>query len=74
MDYFTTCRIGGEGWGKYNTHTRGSFSFADAYDGGMINHFHPNSTMNLMRLAIRQESLSSLTKQDSFRPILTIGK
>ena len=46
MDYFTTCRIGGEEWGKYNTHTRGSFSFADAYDGGMINHFHPNSTMN----------------------------
>ena len=46
MDYFTTCRIGGEDWGKYNTHTRGSFSFADAYDGGMINHFHPNSTMN----------------------------
>ena len=46
MDYFTTCRIGGEGWGRYNTHTRGSFSFADAYDGGMINHFHPNSTMN----------------------------
>ena len=46
MDYFTTCRIGGEVWGKYNTHTRGSFSFADAYDGGMINHFHPNSTMN----------------------------
>ena len=46
MNYFTTCRIGGEGWGKYNTHTRGSFSFADAYDGGMINHFHPNFTMN----------------------------
>ena len=46
MDYFTTCRIGGEGWGNYNSHTRGSFSFADAYDGGMINHFHPNFTMN----------------------------
>ena len=46
MDYFTTCRIGGEGWGKYNTHTRGSFSFADAYDGGMINHFHPNTSLN----------------------------
>ena len=29
MDYFTTCRVGGEGWGNYNTHTRGSFSFAD---------------------------------------------
>ena len=46
MDYFTTCRVGGEAWGKYNTHTRGSFSFADAADGGMINHFHPNTTMN----------------------------
>lgn len=46
MDYFTTCRIGGEDWGKYNTHTRGSFSFADAYDGGIINHFRPNTTMN----------------------------
>lgn len=46
MDYFNTCRIGGEGWGKYNTHTRGSFSFADAYDGGMINHFHPNTSLN----------------------------
>ena len=46
MDYFTTCRVGGEEWGNYNTHTRGSFSFADASDGGMINHFHPNSVMN----------------------------
>ena len=46
MDYFTTCRVGGEGWGHYNTHTRGSFSFADAADGGMINHFYPNTMMN----------------------------
>jgi len=46
MDYFTTCRVGGEGWGNYNTHTRGSFSFADAADGGVINHFYPNTTMN----------------------------
>ncbi len=46
MDYFTTCRVGGEGWGNYNTHTRGSFSFADAHDGGMINHFYPNTMMN----------------------------
>ena len=46
MDYFTTCRVGGEGWGNYNTHTRGSFSFADAADGGMINHFYPNTVMN----------------------------
>ena len=46
MDYFTTCRVGGEGWGNYSTHTRGSFSFADAADGGMINHFYPNTQMN----------------------------
>lgn len=43
MDYFTTCRVGGEGWGNYGTHTRGSFSFADAADGGMINHFYPGT-------------------------------
>jgi len=46
MDYFTTCRVGGEAWGSYDTHTRGSFSFADACDGGMINHFRPNARMN----------------------------
>ena len=48
MDYFTTCRVGGEGWGGYGTHTRGSFSFADAADGGMINHFYPNTQMNFL--------------------------
>jgi hypothetical protein len=47
MDYFTTCRNGGEAWGAYNTHTRGSFSFADALDGGIINHFAPNSCATL---------------------------
>lgn len=47
MDYFTTCRIGGEAWGDYSTHTRGSFSFADAKDGGLINHSYPNTMMNL---------------------------
>src|SRR5574344_2309135 len=47
MDYFITCRVGGETWGKYNTHTRGYFSFADAYDGGILNHFRPNSSMTL---------------------------
>ena len=46
MDYFTTCRVGGEAWGSYNTHTRGSFSFADAFDGGVINHCRPNARMN----------------------------
>ena len=46
MDYFTTCRVGGEAWGSYTTHTRGSFSFADAADGGIINHAYPNTAMD----------------------------
>lgn len=46
MDFFVTCRVGGEGWGNYGTHTRGSFSFADAADGGMINHFYPDTKRN----------------------------
>lgn len=45
MDYFTTCRVGGEAWGRYNTHTRGSFSFADAFEGGLINHSRPNTSL-----------------------------
>ncbi len=49
MDYFVTCRVGGEGWGNYDTHTRGSFSFADAADGGMINHYYPNTAMDFAK-------------------------
>lgn len=45
-DYFTTCRVGAEETNDYNTHTRGSFSFADANDGGLINHTYPNSILN----------------------------
>lgn len=44
--YFTTCRVGREQEGKFDTHARASFSFADAYDGGALNHTYPNSTMN----------------------------
>ena len=47
MDYFTTCRVGGEAWGTYDTHTRGSFSYADAMTGGMLNTEYPNTTMTL---------------------------
>jgi hypothetical protein len=45
-DYFTTCRAGGETEGTFDSQTRGSFSFADAVDGGYINHTYPNSVMN----------------------------
>lgn len=44
MDFIATCRLGGEAWGDYSTHTRSSFSFADADEGGLINHEYPNTT------------------------------
>ena len=47
MDYFTTCRVGGEAWGTYDSHTRGSFSYADAKTSGMLNTEYPNTTMTL---------------------------
>ena len=43
-DYFTSCRIPGDN--AFEDHTRGSFSFADAEDGGYINHTYPNSIMS----------------------------
>ena len=45
-DYFTTCRVGREDDKQFNTHARASFSFADAYDGGYLNHTYPNSEMD----------------------------
>jgi hypothetical protein len=45
-DYLTTCRIGGETPGTFDTHVRASFSFADAYDGGYINGSYPNTVMD----------------------------
>lgn len=40
-DFFVTCR---NGWADdYSTHTRGSFSFADAVQGGIINSTYPNT-------------------------------
>ena len=53
-DYFTTCRVPGAN--VFSNHTRGSFSFADAEDGGYINHTYPNSVMNF-ESAIEQCSL-----------------
>lgn len=47
-DYFTTCRVGGEADKLFNTHTRSSFSFAGAYDGGYLNHVYPNSMMDFL--------------------------
>lgn len=48
-DYFTTCRVGGETPGTFDTHARASFSFADAEDGGYLNHTYPNTVMDFSR-------------------------
>ncbi|MCQ2226954.1 MAG: glycoside hydrolase [Bacteroidales bacterium] len=45
-DFLVTCRIGGEEPEKYNTHVRASFSFADAFEGGILNGTYPNTRMN----------------------------
>lgn len=46
QDFLVTCRIGREGEQSFETHTRGSFSFADTYDGGYLNHTYPNTLMD----------------------------
>ncbi len=55
MDYFTTARVGGEKWGEYDTHVRGSFAFCDAWDGGIINHQYPNTMTNFERAVAKSD-------------------
>ncbi len=45
-DYYTSCRVRHDDANPYASHVRGSFSFADADDGGYINHTYPNSQMD----------------------------
>jgi hypothetical protein len=45
-DYFAGCRVGADKDTTYSTHIRGSFSFADAYDGGYINGRYPSTDVN----------------------------
>lgn len=45
-DFLVTCRVGQENDTSFVTHARASFSFADAYDGGYMNHTYPNTRMD----------------------------
>ncbi len=45
-DYYAACRIGADTGNSYGTQIRGSFSFADAYEGGYINGQYPSTTVN----------------------------
>ena len=43
-DYLVTCRVGAEKDSTFSSHVRASFSFADAYEGGIINGQYPSTT------------------------------
>jgi hypothetical protein len=45
-DYYAACRVGADKDTTYSTHIRGSFSFADANDGGYINGRYPSTNQN----------------------------
>lgn len=45
-DYYAGCRVGADTDTTYKTHIRGSFSFADAKDGGYINGRYPSTNVN----------------------------
>jgi len=45
-DYYSACRVGADRDTTYSTHIRGSFSFADANDGGYINGRYPSTSLN----------------------------
>jgi hypothetical protein len=45
-DFYVTCRVGADNDTTFSTHTRASFSFADAYDGGYINGRYPATNLN----------------------------
>lgn len=45
-DFFAGCRVGADTDTTYSTHTRASFSFADAYDGGYLNGRYPSTSLD----------------------------
>jgi hypothetical protein len=45
-DYYTGCRVGADTDTTFKTQIRGSFSFADTYDGGYINSRYPSTNLN----------------------------
>lgn len=49
-DFFVTCRVGGQvGSDDYSMHTRSTFSFADAKDGGYMNGTYPSTELTFSK-------------------------
>lgn len=45
-DFYAACRVGADTDTTFSTHIRGSFSFADAFEGGYINSRYPSTNLN----------------------------
>ncbi len=48
-DYFTTVRTTTKTWENFDNNTRISFSRADQYDGGIVNHLRPSTRYNFSK-------------------------
>jgi len=48
-DYLIACRVGGKNDDAFEPHVRGSFSFADAKSGGILNALYPGTLKNLQQ-------------------------
>ena len=46
MDFQATVRTGWEPYEAFDNQVRSSFAFCDAFDGGILNHFHPGTLRN----------------------------
>lgn len=50
QDFIVTCRVGGSD--DYSAHTRASFSFADADEGGILNNTYPGTMRNFEKTVL----------------------
>ncbi|NIJ46544.1 hypothetical protein FHR24_003033 [Wenyingzhuangia heitensis] len=48
-DYFTTVRTSAKTWENYDNNTRISYSRADQFDGGIVNHLRPTTRTNFSK-------------------------
>ncbi len=63
-DFLITCRVGGEvGTADYSTHTRSTFSFADAKYGGLLNAQYP-STLHDFSKAVERSSVPVISHEN----------
>lgn len=62
-DFFVTCRVGRDTDSTYATHVRSSFSFADAWKGGILNGTYPSTRWNYAK-AISNSSIPVVSHEN----------